>query len=210
MKKIIGWIDERLGIVQFYNNQVAFELSESVTLWHFFSGLTIGCVGIQFLTGFYMVMYYVPEPNLAHQSIREMCQMSSFGALMRNLHRWSATFGAFFVMLHVFHTMGRKAYKSPRELNWFTGLVLGVIFLLFLITGIIAPWDWRSYWELIIWADWVDLIPMVGNSLKGLILGSFTLGRNFAVHIIMLPILFFAVLFVHIVLTRRLGLAKKV
>ncbi len=210
MKNIIGWVDERLGIVQFYNNHVAFELSESVTLWHFFSGLTIGCVGIQFLTGFYMVMYYVPEPLHAHQSIREMCQLSEFGALMRNMHRWSATFGALFVMLHVFHTMGRKAYRSPRELNWFTGLVLGVIFFLFLITGIIAPWDWRSYWELIIWADWIDLVPVVGASLKSLIMGSFTLGRNFAVHIIMLPILFFAVLFVHIVLTRRLGLAKRV
>lgn len=210
MKQLLGWIDERLGIVGFYNKHVAFELAESVTLWHFFSGLTIGCILIQFLTGFYMVMYFVPEPTLAHASIRAMCQISPFSAMMRNLHRWSATFGAFFVMMHVFHTMARRAYKSPRELNWFTGLVLGVIFLLFLITGVILPWDWRSYWELIIWADWFDLIPLIGGKLKNSVLETFTLGRNFGVHIVLLPILFFSVLYLHIVLTRRLGLSKKV
>ncbi len=210
MKQIVEWVNYRLGIADFYHKQVAYELDESVGIWHFFSGLTIGCLVIQFLTGFYMVMYFVPEPTLAHASIRAMCQLSSFGMIMRNLHRWSATFGAMFVMLHVLHTMARRAYKSPRELNWYTGLALGIIFLLFLITGVILPWDWRSYWELIIWADWFDLLPVVGGSLKNLVLGSFTLGRNYAVHIVMLPILLFTVVYLHLVLTRRLGLSKRV
>lgn len=210
MKKIFEWIDLRLGLSGFYNKHVAYELAESVTIWHFFSGLTIGCIFVQFITGFYMIMYYIPEPSMAHHSIRAMCQGSLFAAIMRSLHRWSSTFGAFFVLMHFFHVMARRAYKSPRELNWYTGIILGLIFLLFLITGIILPWDWRSYWELIIWADWFDLVPGIGGPIKDLILTSFTLGRNFAVHIILLPVLFFAVVSLHIVLTRRLGLSKKV
>lgn len=208
--KLTEWLELRLGIKSFYNKHIAFVLPESVSFWTFFGGLTICCILIQIITGLYMVTYYVPVPELAHESIKTMANTTDIGRLFRNVHRWSATFGMVFLVIHAFHIMARRAYRSPRELNWWVGLILAFIFILMLITGIIVPWDWRSYWELIIWADWVGSIPLIGPILKGPMLANFTLGRNFAVHIILLPALLLGFLFIHIILMRRLGLSDKV
>ncbi len=210
MKTFIGWLDDRLGVIEFYQKHIAYPLPESFSFWHVFGGLAIGCISIQFLTGFYMIMYYIPEPDMAHESIRSMCNNTDFGALFRNVHRWSATLGAVFLIIHAGHIMARRAFRPPRELNWWAGLLLGSIFVLFLITGIILPWDWRSYWELIIWADWLKVIPVVGGTLTDILLGNFSLGLSYAIHIMLLPVLIFFVLAIHIILFRRIGMSDRV
>jgi len=210
MGKIVDWFDRRLGVKRFYEEQMAFPLPDSVSFWHLFGGLAIGCIVIQLITGFYMLWYYIPEPELAHQSIRDMANGTSLGELFRNSHRWSATFGIFFIIIHAFHIMAKRAYLPPRELNWWTGLAMAFVFVLLLITGIFLPWDWRSYWELIIWTDWLAEIPLIGESLKMPFLASFSLGRAFAFHIMLLPAILFLFLAFHIILLRRLGLSDRV
>ncbi len=210
MGRFLDWLDSRTGIKEIYNVHFGFILPEGTGFWTIFSGLTVGCILIQFVTGAYMLAYYVPVPDLAHESIKTMANTTDFGALFRNAHRWSATFAILFIFIHAVHIMARRAYRPPREFNWWAGLLLGFIFILMLITGIIMPWDWRSYWELIIWADWVDNIPLVGDYLKGPFLSQFTLGRNFVVHVIILPVVLIAVLAFHIYMFRRQGMADKV
>jgi ubiquinol-cytochrome c reductase cytochrome b subunit len=211
VQKLIDWFDLRLGVRDFYEKQFAFIIPiDSLSVWTLFSGLTIGCIMIQFLTGFYMIMFYVPVPELAHESIKTMCNTTTFGALFRNMHRYSSTMGMFFILIHAVHIMTRGAYKSPKELNWWVGMIMASIFVFLLISGIIVPWDWRSYWELIIWADWLGYIPIVGDWLKEFILSSFTIGRNYAFHIVLLPVLLIGFLTLHIVLVRRLGLSTRV
>ncbi len=210
LKRFIEWLDDRLGVVEFYNKHIAYPITDDVTFWHYFGGLTIGCIIIQFITGFYMLWYYIPEPDLAHQSIRDMANNTDFGALFRNVHRWSSTVATVFLGVHVFHVLARRAYRPPRELNWWTGMALAFLFILLLITGIIMPWDWRSYWELIIWADWIDTIPGIGGLLKGPFLSWFSLGRNFSMHIILLPVMIVGLIVIHLILFRRLGPSEKV
>lgn len=209
MRRFINWLDDRSGLKDFYNKHICYDLPESVGFWTFFGGLTFGCIFILIITGFYMLGYYIPDPNVAHQSIRDMCNNTSFGALARNAHRWSATIGLFFLFIHAFSVMAKRGYLPPRELNWWLGLIILFIFILMTITGIILPWDWRSYWELIIWADWLDTIPLVGEGLKNMMLSYFTLGRNFSFHIILLPSILFGLLMLHIILFRRQGLSDR-
>ncbi|VAX16522.1 hypothetical protein MNBD_NITROSPINAE03-495 [hydrothermal vent metagenome] len=210
IKALVDWFDLRLGVRGFYDRHIAYPLPEGLNIWHLFGGLTIGCVLIQFATGFYMLWYYIPEPDLAHQSIRDMCNQTSLGALFRNAHRYSATLAIVFIFIHFIHILAKRAYRAPRELNWWTGLTLAFIFIMFLITGIIMPWDWRSYWELVIWTDWIGTIPLLGEHIKGPMLHYFSLGRNFSIHIYLLPALFVGLVLIHIILFRRLGLSKKV
>ncbi len=209
-ERLIDWIDVRLGVKGFYRDHIAFTMPEHWSFWTYFGGLTIGCIVIQVITGIYMASYYVPVPDLAHESIKSMCNEATFGAIFRNVHRWSSTFGVFFLVIHMFHIIAKKAYRAPREINWWIGLFMGFLFFLLLITGIIVPWDWRSYWELIIWADWVDNIPLLGSYLKGPMLKYFTLGRNYIAHVFILPTLLFGALLIHIILERRLGLSDRV
>jgi len=206
----MDWLDTRTGVRELYQKHAKYPLPEGMSFWSLFGGMTIGCVLIQFLTGFYMLSYYIPEPELAHESIKTMCNTTAYGALFRNIHRYSATFGAVFLLIHAFHVMARRAFRPPRELNWWSGLLLAFSFILLLITGIIMPWDWRSYWELIMWTDWVATIPLVGGVLKQPMLSHFTLGWNFAIHIILLPLLISGLIAFHIALFRRLGMSERV
>lgn len=210
MKALIDWLDVRLGVRGFYADHITYPLGDSLNFWWLFGGLATGCIMVQFLTGFYMLFYYVPVPELAHESIKTMCNTAFLGDLARNAHRYSSTMGIAFIFIHMIHVMAKRAYRAPRELNWWTGLTLAMIYALLLITGIIMPWDWRSYWELIIWADWVALIPVAGHFLKEPLLSNFTLGRNFAVHIMLLPFLLVMMWRLHITLMRRIGLSSKV
>jgi len=208
--RIIDWLDLRLGVREFYQKHIAFSMPDDWSFWTFFGGLAIGCIIIQIVTGIYMVTYYVPVPEFAHESIKTMCTTTTVGRLFRNMHRWSATFGMVFILVHMIHIIARRAYRSPRELNWWGGLLMAFVFVLLLITGIIVPWDWRSYWELVIWMDWLDTIPLIGDSLKQPMIQYFTLGRNYAIHILILPAVLLGLLLIHIILERRLGLSKRV
>ena len=210
ISRLIDWFDFRLGIKAFYEKHIAFTLPEGVSFWTLFGGLTIGCLLIQVITGIYMVSYYVPVPELANASLRTMGGTTEIGRLVRNFHRYSAMAGMLFLTIHMFHIIARRAYRNPRELNWWLGLSMMFLFILALITGIIVPWDWRSYWELVIWMDWIDNIPLIGPILKGPLLSGFTLGRNYIIHIFILPMLLFGLLFFHILVMRRLGMSKKV
>ena len=210
MKTLVGWFDHRLGIKDFFDKHLAYPLTVDANFWTLFGGLTIGCIFIQFVTGFYMLWFYIPEPVLAHESIKAMANETSIGALFRNVHRYSSTVGGLFILIHFTHVMARRAYLPPRELNWWTGLALGFLFILLIITGIIMPWDWRSYWELIIWADWMDTVPLVGDYMKGPMLKYFSVGKNFALHIYLLPALIVGLIAVHIILFRRFGMSGKV
>jgi quinol-cytochrome oxidoreductase complex cytochrome b subunit len=210
MKAITEWFDQRLGGWEFYKKHLAYPLPEDLTVWHLFGGLTIGVILIQITTGVYMLFFYDSAPLLSHQSIRDMCNKTTLGALFRNGHRWSATFGVLFLSIHMLHVMARRAYKPPREANWWTGLFLAFLFVLLLITGIIMPWDWRSYWELVIWADWLNTAPVIGGALKGMLLRSFSHGLNYWLHILILPVFIVTFLAGHIVLFRMRGPTARV
>ncbi|MDH5755198.1 MAG: cytochrome b N-terminal domain-containing protein [Nitrospinota bacterium] len=210
MRALTQWFDQRLGGWEFYKKHLAYPLPSDISFWHLFGGLTIGIIMIQVVTGVYMLFFFDTDPVEAHQSIRDMCNNTALGALFRNIHRWSCTIGVPFILIHMLHVMARKAYKAPRVLNWWTGLSLGFFYILLLITGIIMPWDWRSYWELVIWADWAHTIPLLGDTLKGIMLATFSHGRNYWMHILILPVATLGLIGVHIVLFRMRGPTPRV
>jgi len=210
MKAVTEWFDQRLGGWEFYRKHLAYPLPADISVWHLFGGLTIGIIMIQVVTGIYMLFYYDSAPLESHQSIRDMCNKTVFGALFRNVHRWSCTIGILFVWIHMMHIMARRAYRPPRHKNWWSGLLLAFLYVMLLITGIIMPWDWRSYWELVIWADWLNTLPGLGGHLKGLLLTTFSHDLNFWAHVLILPVLIAAFIGGHIVLFRKTGPAARV
>ncbi|MDH4183387.1 MAG: cytochrome b N-terminal domain-containing protein [Nitrospinota bacterium] len=210
MKALTAWFDQRLGGWEFYRKHLAYPLPNDLTVWHVFGGLTIGVIMIQIITGVYMLFFYDSAPMESHQSIREMCNNTRLGAIFRNSHRWSCTLGILFLGIHMLHAMARKAYKAPRVMNWWTGLCLAVLYVLLLITGIIMPWDWRSYWELVIWADWLNTMPGLGGFLKGLLLRAFSHDLNYWLHILLLPAGILSLIMIHIILFRKHGPTERV
>jgi len=112
-------------------------------------------------------------------------------------------------MLRVF-VMG--AYKSPRELNWVSGVTLLVITLAFGFTGYLLPWDQRAFWATTVGSEIAGSIPVIGDlALVFLRVGwdvsALTLSRFYALHIIILPIVTLGMMGLHFLMVRRQGVA---
>ncbi len=208
MKKIIDWLDERTDIRSRVRGQLSYPVPYFVNFWFCFGGFAFLFIIVQVITGFYMLFYYMPDPALTQDSIKVLCNEALFGALTRNLHRWGATFILIFLFIHTVNVIVRRAYQSPRELNWWSGLLLYFVMFVAVITGIILPWDWRSYWELVIWTDWIGTIPFMGETPKIWFLKVFSLKTSFAIHVLLIPIILSILLRFHFRMVRKLGVKE--
>lgn len=208
MKKMSDWLDKRTDFISKLKAQLSYPVPPFANLWICFGGLSFLCILLQFGTGFFMLFYYSPNPAEAQDSLKVLCNEAYMGGLIRNLHRWSSTFVLLFLFVHVVNVITRRAYQSPRELNWWSGILLYIIIFLAVITGIILPWDWRSYWELVIWTDWIGTIPSIGEEQKAWFLNLFSLKKSFAIHIWLIPAFLVLLLRFHFKMVRKLGVKE--
>ncbi|MDX8411156.1 MAG: cytochrome b N-terminal domain-containing protein, partial [Mariprofundaceae bacterium] len=82
-----------------------------------------------------------------------------------------------------------------------------MVFLL-LVTGIILPWDWRSYWSFAIWMDYVGSWTIGGEALKNLFLDTFTLNAAYYTHILAIPLILALLLTFHFKMVKKHGISE--
>jgi quinol-cytochrome oxidoreductase complex cytochrome b subunit len=145
---------------------------------------------------------------LALQSIEQMSNEISGGWLMRNMHRWGSTLLVATVFTHMFTVFYRRAYRNPREFNWLSGVAQFVLVFLFVVTGIILPWDWRADWSYALWVDYVETWPVIGSFVQTFLLDTFTIYRTFIIHVLVLPAILFMSLFFHFTMVKKHGIAE--
>jgi menaquinol-cytochrome c reductase cytochrome b subunit len=114
------------------------------------------------------------------------------------------------IFLHMARTFFFGAYKYPRELNWVLGVVLLILTFVMGLTGYLLPFDQRSYWATIVAANITASGPVVGPYLGDFLLGgaefgSTTLSRFYAIHMLLVPGLIFALIGAHLYLVAKLG-----
>jgi quinol-cytochrome oxidoreductase complex cytochrome b subunit len=174
------------------------------------------------VTGVLLMVYYVPSLEGAYDSVKDIMYVVPTGRYIRNIHRWMAHMMVFCVILHMARVFYTAAYKAPRELNWVLGMVLFVLTLFFSFTGYLLPWDQLAYWAITIGANIAASpnelagalgLPQqfnVGDIQKELLLGASNVGqgaltRFYLLHVMVLPIIFLAVLGLHIWRVRKDG-----
>jgi ubiquinol-cytochrome c reductase cytochrome b subunit len=106
------------------------------------------------------------------------------------------------------------AYKAPREVNFWTGLIMSQIVLGLSLTGYLLPWDQKGYWATKVATNLVAPIPVIGPGLQKLIIGGpeyghHTLTRFFALHAGVLPGAIILLTVGHVALFRKHGLTAK-
>lgn len=204
---IIGWLDERAGLKRYWTNKRGLLIPDHVNFFYCFGGISLSIIILQLLTGLFITFFYVPKPEDAFNSILRMSNQVPLGWLMRNMHRWGATVLVATLLTHMFSVFYHRAYQRPRELNWLSGTLLFLIVLIFSITGTILPWNWRSYWVLVIWTDYIGSWPVIGEFLKWPILEYFSVSRSFVIHILLLPIIITVLLVFHFKMVKRHGIS---
>lgn len=211
MNSILNWLDHRTG----YRTLMHEALNEPIpggAKWKYVWGSTLTFVfAVQIITGFFLWSAYSPSTLTAWESVYYIQNVMKFGALVRGIHHFAAQGMMILLGLHFMQVIIAGAYRAPREVNFWLGLVLMQIVLGLSLTGYLLPWDQKGYYATKVATNIVGVTPMIGPQLQqlaqgGTSYGHQTLTRFFALHAGVLPSLLVGFLALHIYVFRRHGI----
>ncbi len=173
-------------------------------------GLAVYLSLVLIVTGILEMFYYVPSPEAAGPSVQVITFLVPYGAIVRNLHYWSAQALVVITALHLLRIIFTGAYAPPRRFNYLLGLVLFVLVLFLDFTGYVLRWDEGVRWALTAGTNLIKSIPGFGPNLYIFVMGgtqpgAATLIRFYAWHIFGLTLIMAIIGAWHIFRVRRDG-----
>jgi len=207
------WLSDRLGLESLQHLAEKKDIPvHRHTFWYYWGGMTLFLFGIQVATGILLLLYYRASADEAYESVRFIMTKVSFGWLIRSIHSWSANLMIGAAMVHMFSTFLMKAYRSPREVTWLSGMVLLGLALAFGFSGYLLPWNQLAFFATKVGTDITGAVPVVGNFMLRFLRGGEhisggTLTRFFGFHVAILPALATAILGIHLYLVQRHGMS---
>ena len=210
----IRWIDERIDLKSIRRALLDREMPGGLTWWHTLGSATFAVFIVQVVTGTVLAMYYSASPDHAYYSVQYIEQHVISGATIRGIHHWGSSAMVILVFAHMIRVFTTGAYKYPREINWLVGIGLLFIVLTFSFTGYLLPWDQKAYWATQVGTNIAGLTPLIGGFIVRLLrggaeLGAATLSRFYAIHVLLMPLVFAITVFIHIVIIIRQGIAAR-
>jgi len=210
MSKVQSYLTERLGL------EGAIEVAKKKTVpvhrhsfWYYWGGISLFAFIFQAFSGILLLVYYRPGPE-AYESVRQITNEIHFGWLIRSAHNWAANLFLLSVFIHMFSVFFMKAYRAPREFGWWTGMGLLLMGLLFGFSGYLLPMDDLAFFATKVGLEIPNAVPVIGPPIAnlmrgGLDVGEHTVQRFFALHAVVLPMLFLPLLGAHLWLVQKHG-----
>ena len=214
MKSLWQWLDHRTG----YRQLADLVLKENVpggSRWRYVWGSTLMfTLAMQAITGVFLWMAYSPSAQTAWPSVYYIQYEMLGGWLLRGLHHFTAQAMIVLLGIHLLQVVFDGAYRAPREMNFWFGLILLQLVLALSLTGYLLPWDQKGYWATKVATNIAGVAPVLGPLLQRIVVGGpdyghATLTRFFALHAGVLPGMVLLLLTGHIYLFRRHGLTAK-
>lgn len=179
-------------------------------IWYYMGGVSLFFFIVQMVTGVLLLFHYQPGAETAHASVLRIMTRVEFGWLMRSIHSWSANLMVGAIFIHMFSVFFMKAYQKPRDLTWYTGLMLLGMTFFFGFTGYLLPWDDIAYFATKVGIEVPSKMPVLGQEIANIMRGGaditgLTIQRFFALHAVVLPGVFIAILSVHLLLVQIHG-----
>lgn len=201
------WLDERLHISRLNDKflRKAFPVHHS-----FFLGeITLFSLIVLIITGIVLALSYQPgvtlvpnamdpgttaKPNLVPMSYNSILLINAmpFGDMLRRVHHWCANIMVAAAIIHMMRIYFTGAFKKPREINWWIGLLLMIFAALTAVTGYVLPDDNYARNTLKVIYGITASVPWVGDWLAqaafaGQFPGDGILARVYGYHIMLLP-----------------------
>jgi len=214
MKPLLDWLDHRTGCRDVLH-ETLYERIPGGARWRYVWGSTlVFTFTVQVITGIFLWMSYSPSAQSAWESVYYIQHEMTGGWLLRGIHHYTAQAMVVLLGLHLMQVVIDGAYKAPREINFWLGLVLMQLVLGLALTGYLLPWDQKGYWATRVATNIAGIVPVIGPALQRVVVGGpdyghHTLTRFFALHAGVLPGLLIAFLVLHVSLFRRHGITAK-
>ena len=214
------WLEERLHISRLNDKflRKAFPVHHS-----FFLGeITLFSLIILILTGVILALSYEPsnslvtnsfdpgtaaKPNLIPAAFHSALKINAmpFGDMLRRIHHWTANIMVAAAVIHMMRIYFTGAFKKPREINWWIGMMLLIFSALTAVTGYILPYDNYAYNTVKVVYGIVASIPWVGQwvaqaAFAGAFPGEGIIPRIYGYHIMLLPAILIALTAAHMVI----------
>nr|WIL07525.1 cytochrome b [Aptinothrips stylifer] len=165
-------------------------------LWNIGSLLGI-CLLVQMMSGLFLAMHYVPNIEVAFQSVIHICRDVNLGWYMRVIHSNGASL--FFICL--FTHIARGLYYESFILveTWIMGVLILFLTMASAFVGYVLPWGQMSFWGATVITNLLSAIPYIGKNMVYWIWGGFsvdnaTLNRFFIFHFLLPFIVLFMVI----------------
>jgi ubiquinol-cytochrome c reductase cytochrome b subunit len=197
------WLDVRLPIVRLaYDSAIDYPTPKNLNYWWTFGGILAFCLVTQILTGVVLAMHYVPNADLAFNSVEHIMRDVNYGWMIRYIHANGASMFFLAVYVHIGRGLYYGSYKAPREVLWLLGCVIYLLMMATAFMGYVLPWGQMSYYGAVVITSLFGAIPYVGNALTtwlwgGFSVGNDTLNRFFSLHYL-LPFMIAGVVGLHI------------
>lgn len=207
MKRAIEFLRERTA----WKSDSREMIKGGPSIAYVFGTVLVFLLALEALTGLALAAFYSPSSSDAWGSVAYIQDQATWGWLVRGLHHHGA--GAIVIVsgVHLVQTAVSGAYKKPRELVWWLGLLLLVLVLAWAVTGYVLPWDQAGYWANRVEVGIAAGTPLIGEPIKDLSLGgndygNLTLTRFYMLHVALLPAVVTGVVVAHVALARRHGM----
>ena len=210
------WLDERLHISRLNDKflRKAFPVHHS-----FFLGeITLFALIVLILTGAILALFYEPSTVLVKNPLDPTgatvpaawasainINAMPFGDMLRRMHHWMANLMMGAGLMHMMRIYFTGAYKKPREINWWIGLLLIIFTALTAVTGYTLPYDNFAFTTLKVVVGIASSIPWIGKwvgqaAFAGKFPGPGIISRIYGYHIMLLPGILLALTGAHMLL----------
>ncbi len=207
----LNWLDERLPVTEFWNNQLArYYAPKNFNFWYYMGSLALLVLVMQIFSGIMLTMHYKPSATEAFASVEYIMRDVDWGWLIRYMHTTGASFFFILIYLHMFRSLLYGSHRKPRELLWVLGMLLYVMLMAEAFMGYVLPWGQMSYWGAQVIINLFGAIPKIGEPLTQWIRGDYfisdaTLNRFFALHVIAIPLGLLIVVVLHLTALHQTG-----
>ncbi len=214
IKNILEWLNHRTGYKKILR-EALYERIPGGARWRYVWGSTlVFTFAVQVITGTFLLAAYSPSAQTAWESVYFIDEVMFLGCIVRGIHHFSAQAMVVLLGIHLMQVIIDGAYKAPREINFWLGLILMQIVLGLSLTGYLLPWDQKGYYATKVSTNILGATPLIGPQLQELVQGGpeyghHTLTRFLAMHVVVLPASLIGFLGLHIYLFRRHGITVK-
>lgn len=215
IRPFLDWLDHRTGVRHFVHDALYENIPYGARLRYITGSMLVFAFVVQAITGIFLAMAYSPSSQTAYESVFYIQHEMTGGWLVRGIHHIMAQAMVVVMALHLLQVIWDGAYRAPREVNYWLGLVLMQLVMGLGLTGYLLPWDQKGYWATNVATNLATLVPFVGKELQQLAVGGneyghHTLTRFYAMHMGVLPALLIIFLGLHVAMFRKHGIMPKV